>query len=178
MKKIIIVASVVLLMVLGGILYFVISSKEENVMDTYGQNIDIIMNQYPTKVMVLGDKIEFRSQLKYEMVSKITESWYAFEPGKYNGTVLIVNNLCGDVSLTDRDYELIKKGIQNQGVQFIYLGGNLQSFIDHEVWGGMIFLVMNWVWLSDGTIIRSAIFPEFIRKRIKMFSLEIRKTCH
>lgn len=107
--------------------------------DTYDQNIRIINEMHPVKVVIYGEDIIFRDELKYVITDQISRDIMRDDEKKYERVVLIVNDLKGTTPLLDTDLDTIKYLLDNERFDFYYLGtNNIESIISNGIWAGEI----------------------------------------
>ena len=136
-NKWIIPTVIIIIVVVFGIAVIALKyySKGEEERDSYDEEIIIINKTFPVDVVIFGDSIEFRPEFEYRMIEDITDELLIFNKSKYLRLVIIVNDLSSTVSLTEKQYKIIKRGIENDIIDFYYLGTRLiNKLIEYEIW--------------------------------------------
>ena len=82
-----------------------ISKEPEGGNDTYDDNIEILNEIHPVKILVYGEELYFRDTLKYEKITSISAEVLELDENAYERVVLVINDLNGTVELTEEDYE-------------------------------------------------------------------------
>lgn len=89
--------------------------------DTYDKNIVIVNENFPSDIVIYGEKIKFREELKYRYIDKIDEENVIQDP--YEFRFLVINDGLGDIVLTDEDIALILELIKQRRLMgFYYIG--------------------------------------------------------
>jgi len=82
---------------------------------------EIIETTRPTDIAILGDDISFSIEIETRKVDKIDESTIQRKEG-FKYTVLVINDLNNNVSLTEEEQDLLRKKVKEYGFSLIYLG--------------------------------------------------------
>ena len=89
-------------------------------------SIDIrIMNEHNASLVIYGDEVSFRNEVKYKNITEINESFFTFDGNEF----FVINDRSSNASLDDEDYIEIKDLISN-GVTFMYIAGTSGSKLD------------------------------------------------
>lgn len=89
--------------------------------DTYDKNIVIVNENFPSDIVIYGEEIKFREELKYRNIDKIDEANMIQD--SYEFRFLVINDRLGNVVLTKEDAALILELImQRRLMGFYYIG--------------------------------------------------------
>ena len=83
--------------------------------DTYDKNIVIVNENFPSDIVIYGEEIKFREELKYRNIDKIDEANMIQD--SYEFRFLVINDRLGNVVLTKEDAALILELITDGGEQ-------------------------------------------------------------
>lgn len=111
-----------------------ISKEPEGGNDTYDDNIEILNEIHPVKILVYGEELYFRDTLKYEKITSISAEVLELDENAYERVVLVINDLNGTVELTEADYETIGTVLKKGGLDFYYYGtSKFDKIREHEL---------------------------------------------
>lgn len=89
----------------------------------------IIQEEYPTDVILLGEEIAFEANLPVRTITEVTES--SLNSGEaYQYTFFIVNDLNSEIQLTKDEVDLIAKKISQPNFCLAYLGSQYSTAWD------------------------------------------------
>mgnify|MGYP003298290985 CR=1 FL=1 len=113
------------------------STEESDIGDTYDQSIKIVNTTHPAKIIVYGEPILFRDELRYFPAQTLTEDLFKDEIGQYERIVLIINDKSGTVSLSQEALELISGYVNAGKLDFYYFGTDKNDrIIQNGIWNG------------------------------------------
>ena len=113
------------------------STEESDIGDTYDQSIKIVNTTHPAKIIVYGEPILFRDELRYFPAQTLTEDLFKDEIGQYERIVLIINDKSGTVSLPQEALELISGYVNAGKLDFYYFGTDKNDrIIQNGIWNG------------------------------------------
>lgn len=81
----------------------------------------IIQKEHPTELILLGEDIIFETGIPVTKISSVTEASLK-RPAKYENTFFIINDLKGDVQLTEEEIGLLSEKISHPNFCLVYLG--------------------------------------------------------
>ena len=93
----------------------------QNFKDSYEQSIYVLNENYPSDIVVLGDDVGFRDKLKYRQITEMTEENLRSEDS-FKYTFFVINDRKGTLTLTDEDFALCKKIVDEKAISFYYIG--------------------------------------------------------
>ncbi len=127
-KTVFIVA--ILLSALVVCVWLVLHKPRPDEKDNIRKETRILTESFPTKMLVLGDKFPVLPEgVNVEYVDHITVELTETTGTKYTYVMLIINDLSGEVCLTDEDFETIQQILNQKHVFFTYIGeSNLAKF--------------------------------------------------
>lgn len=89
----------------------------------------IIQDEYPTELILLGEEIAFETNLPVRTITEVTEA--SLKSGEeYQYTFFIVNDLNNQIQLTKDEVDLIAKKISQPNFCLTYLGSQYSSTWD------------------------------------------------
>ena len=113
------------------------STEESDIGDTYDQSIKIVNTTHPAKIIVYGEPILFRDELRYFPAQTLTEDLFKDEIGQYERIVLIINDKSGTVPLSQEALELISGYVNAGKLDFYYFGTDKNDrIIQNGIWNG------------------------------------------
>lgn len=125
-----IIGSLIFLM---GIVVAVILFKNANnskEMDSYDKYINAAINTHPVEIFVFGKDCSFRDTVEYKTIIDF-DSDNLYSDKEYK--LIIVNDIDGNISLSDEEYSTIHDYIFDKHYAFLYIGTNLlQEFVKHD----------------------------------------------
>lgn len=111
--------SMIILIIAAVFIYNALHRSQSEEEDTYDINIKIVNESHPTDIILYGESINFRDELIYRETKYIDED--IFNSNKEN-RLIIINDLDGQVDLSDAEWSIIKENTIDGTWDFYYLG--------------------------------------------------------
>ncbi len=110
------------------------NSRDDDEKDTYDEEIILINETFPVDVVIYGEDIKFRPEFQYRKIDYIDDSLLEYDTSKYVRLSIVISDLNSLVTLTDEDCKVIKKGVNDNLIDFYYLGTkNINKLVEHEI---------------------------------------------
>lgn len=118
-------SSILLIVTISALVIFVVimklsSSPKENG-SVYENEIKVLNQSYPSDIIVFGEDVGFDPSLQYRTISELKEENLISE-SKYVYTFLVINDHAGKLNITDEQFKLCKKMLDEKKVNFYYIG--------------------------------------------------------
>lgn len=135
-----VVLCVCAILLIIAVLIFVIIKQEQHADDSgdsYDQNIKILNESHPVKIILYGESLYFRSEVKYISVDHLSNDIFSTNENEFERVVLVINDLNGTVTLSDDDLATISRAVNNGDIDLYYLGkNNRDKLINSNIPGG------------------------------------------
>lgn len=102
-----------------------VSSEEAEGIDD--DEIKILNDNYPSDIIVYGEKIEFSAELNFRTITEISED-NLISDSKYKYTFFVINDREGKLNISDNEFELCKKMCDEYNMNFFYIG---EQYLTH-----------------------------------------------
>ncbi len=90
---------------------------------------NIIQKEHPTELILLGEDITFETGIPVRKISSVTEDSLK-RASNYENTFFIINDLKGDVQLTEEEIGLLAEKISHPNFCLVYFGTKYSSAWD------------------------------------------------
>ena len=109
----------------------------DDIGDSYDQDIRVINESHPVKIILYGEPIYFRKEVKYYSVDHLSNDILSTSGSEYERVVLVVNDLNGTVTLSQEDLVIISGAVNDGSIDLYYLGkNNREKLINSGIRGG------------------------------------------
>ena len=99
------------------------SNKADNELTSYEQDERLVTKVIPTEFIIYGEELGFDDMIFTSYISSIDSESLYLDTAKYRQAVIILNDLNGRLDITDAEWLLIKKYIDENGnYSLCYLG--------------------------------------------------------
>lgn len=96
--------------------------KDQEELSSNEKALKIVTETYPTQIIVYGDKINFDSAISVKYIDVVNKETLTRE-SKYSYSLIIVNDLTGNATLSDDDWSLLSDLVKSDNTyNLFYLG--------------------------------------------------------
>ncbi len=123
-KKICIIISlfVIMFIVYFGVRQYVANNSDKDSLTTVESDIKLLSEEYPTKILVYGETLDFDKKIITNNISKISYDTLK-KTENYMYQLIVINDLSGKNVLSDEEWMIIKEVLMsNKDINFLYLG--------------------------------------------------------
>lgn len=112
-----------------------VNVKQNNDVDTYEQTIRESKEKYPTEIFVYGDDCNFREEVEYTKITELSAEQVA---SNKEFQVIIINDLKGELNLTNEDMDFIQKyGCEYKRIVMYFGDNQLDKFVEEGIVSGL-----------------------------------------
>lgn len=123
-KKIIIVVLLLVILIVGffAIREYVAQNSDKDALTTVESDIKLLSKEYPTRILVYGEMLEFDDRITTESISEITFDTLK-KSEEYIYQLIIINDLNGKNVLSQDEWNIVSDVIkEDNDINFLYLG--------------------------------------------------------
>ncbi len=125
MKKriIIIISCIVFLAAMPFVIRKIVAgNSDKGTLSTVENDIILLSQKYPTKILVYGEKLDFDEKITVENIFEITYDTMK-KTGNYAYQLIIINDLNGKSVLSQEEWKIIDDVVKTDAdINFLYLG--------------------------------------------------------